>query len=59
LVKADAEYSFTLAYPAPVPLAASARWLAWANHGLQGVVGIVTVAISSMTIYLAALYQAS
>jgi ABC-type nickel/cobalt efflux system permease component RcnA len=28
-----------------VPIAASARWLTWANHGLQGAVGVVTVAI--------------
>jgi hypothetical protein len=34
-----------------VPLAASARWLTWANRSLQGLVGIVTVAIGSMTIY--------
>ena len=34
-----------------VPLAVSARWLTWANRGLQGVVGIVTIAIGGMTIY--------
>jgi hypothetical protein len=34
-----------------VPLAASARWLTWANRGLQAGVGAVTVAIGSMTIY--------
>src|SRR3954462_15297512 len=28
-----------------VPLAASARWFTWANRGLQGVVGLTTVAI--------------
>ena len=28
-----------------VPLAASARWLTWANHGLQATVGLVTIAI--------------
>jgi hypothetical protein len=33
-----------------VPLAVSARWLTWANRGLQGAVGIVTVAIGVMTI---------
>lgn len=34
-----------------VPLAVSARWLTLANRTLQGVVGIVTVAIGAMTIY--------
>jgi hypothetical protein len=33
-----------------VPLAVSARWLTWANRGLQGAVGIVTVAIGVHTI---------
>jgi len=33
-----------------VPLAASARWLTWANRGLQGTVGLVTVAIGIHTI---------
>ena len=33
-----------------VPLALSARWLTWANSGLQGAVGIITVAIGAMTI---------
>ena len=28
-----------------VPLAASARWLTWANRGLQMAVGAVTIAI--------------
>ena len=28
-----------------VPLAASARWLTWANRALQGAVGLVTIAI--------------
>lgn len=28
-----------------VPLAASARWLTWANRSLQGAVGLVTIAI--------------
>ena len=34
-----------------VPLAASARWLSFANRGLQGVVGAVTIGIGAMTIY--------
>jgi ABC-type nickel/cobalt efflux system permease component RcnA len=33
-----------------VPLAVSARWLTWANRGLQGAVGVVTVAIGLRTI---------
>ena len=33
-----------------VPLAVSARWLTWANRGLQGAVGVVTVAIGITTI---------
>jgi hypothetical protein len=33
-----------------VPLAVSARWLTWANRGLQGAVGFVTVAIGIITI---------
>jgi len=33
-----------------VPLAVSARWLTWANSGLQGVVGVITVGIGVMTI---------
>ena len=33
-----------------VPLAVSARWLTWANRGLPGAVGIVTVAIGVHTI---------
>jgi hypothetical protein len=33
-----------------VPLAVSARWLTWANRGLQGAVGVVTIAIGVMTI---------
>jgi hypothetical protein len=32
-----------------VPIAVSARWLTWANHGLQGTVGLVTVAIGVNT----------
>jgi ABC-type nickel/cobalt efflux system permease component RcnA len=38
-----------------VPLVVSARWLTWANRGLQGVVGIVTIAIGGVTIYSTAL----
>jgi cytochrome c biogenesis protein CcdA len=38
-----------------VPLAVSARWLTWANRCLQGVVGVVTLAIGTMTIYSTAL----
>jgi ABC-type nickel/cobalt efflux system permease component RcnA len=33
-----------------VPLAASARWLTVANRGLQGAVGVITIAIGVMTI---------
>jgi hypothetical protein len=33
-----------------VPLAISARWLTWANSGLQGVVGVTTIAIGAKTI---------
>jgi hypothetical protein len=33
-----------------VPLAVSARWLTWANRGLQGAVGVVTIAIGLRTI---------
>jgi hypothetical protein len=33
-----------------VPLAVSARWLTWANSGLQGAVGIVTTAIGLNTV---------
>ncbi|HEX9116037.1 MAG TPA: urease accessory protein [Anaerolineae bacterium] len=33
-----------------VPLALSARWLSWANSGLQGAVGLITVAIGARTI---------
>lgn len=33
-----------------VPLAVSARWLTWANRGLQGAVGAVTIAIGVTTI---------
>jgi len=33
-----------------VPLAVSARWLTWANRGLQGAVGIVTVALGVTTV---------
>jgi ABC-type nickel/cobalt efflux system permease component RcnA len=38
-----------------VPLAVSARWLTWANRGLQGVVGTVTIGIGAMTIYSTAI----
>jgi cytochrome c biogenesis protein CcdA len=40
-----------------VPLAVSARWLTWANRGLQAGVGIVTIVIGGMTIYSTALHQ--
>jgi cytochrome c biogenesis protein CcdA len=33
-----------------VPLAASARWLTFANRGLQGAVGVVTIAVGLSTI---------
>ena len=33
-----------------VPLVVSARWLTWANSGLQASVGIVTIAIGVMTL---------
>jgi hypothetical protein len=33
-----------------VPLAVSARWLTWANRGLQGAVGALTIAIGTMTL---------
>ena len=33
-----------------VPLAVSARWLTWANRGLQGAVGMITVAVGATTI---------
>jgi hypothetical protein len=33
-----------------VPLAVSARWLTWANSGLQGAVGVITIAIGVTTI---------
>jgi cytochrome c biogenesis protein CcdA len=36
-----------------VPLAVSARWLTWANRGLQGGVGAITIGIGAMTIYSA------
>jgi hypothetical protein len=34
-----------------VPLAASARWLTWANRGLQGGVGVITIGIGFIAIY--------
>jgi cytochrome c biogenesis protein CcdA len=33
-----------------VPLAVFARWLTWANRGLQGAVGVVTIGIGVMTV---------
>jgi hypothetical protein len=33
-----------------VPLVVSARWLTWANRGLQGAVGAATIAIGVTTI---------
>jgi hypothetical protein len=33
-----------------VPLVVSARWLTWANSGLQASVGIITIAVGVMTI---------
>jgi cytochrome c biogenesis protein CcdA len=38
-----------------VPLAVSARWLTWANRGLQGAVGVVTIAVGVGTIWGVAL----
>ena len=38
-----------------VPLAASARWLTWANSSLQGAVGTITMGIGAVTIYSTAL----
>ena len=38
-----------------IPLVVSARTLTWANRGLQIVVGVVTVAIGTATIYATAL----
>ena len=38
-----------------VPIAASAKWLTWANRGLQFAVGLVTIGIGAMTIYGTAL----
>jgi hypothetical protein len=34
-----------------VPLAVSARWLTWANRGLQGAVGVITIAVGMGTIW--------
>jgi hypothetical protein len=39
-----------------VPLAVSARWLTWANSGLQGAVGVTTIAIGANTIYTMTVY---
>jgi hypothetical protein len=38
-----------------VPIAISARWLTFANRGLQAAVGIVTIAIGIRTILVTAL----
>jgi ABC-type nickel/cobalt efflux system permease component RcnA len=38
-----------------VPLVLSARWLTWANQGLQGAVGLITIAIGFRTIVETAL----
>lgn len=38
-----------------VPLVVSARWLTWANRGLQAGVSVVTTTIGAMTIYSTAL----
>jgi hypothetical protein len=38
-----------------LPLAISARWLTSANRGLQGAVGVVTIAIGARTIIETAL----
>jgi hypothetical protein len=40
-----------------VPLAVSAQWLTWANRGLQGSVGVITIGIGAMTIYSTMLSQ--
>src|SRR5712671_5643837 len=34
-----------------VPLAVSARWLTWANRGLQGAVGVVTMAVGMLSVW--------
>jgi hypothetical protein len=39
-----------------VPLAVSARRLTWANRGLQGAVGMITIGIGARTIYLTVLW---
>ena len=39
-----------------VPLAVSARWLTSANSGLQGAVGVTTIAIGANTIYNTTIY---
>jgi hypothetical protein len=38
-----------------VPIAISARWLTWANRGLQAAIGLVTMAIGAHTIVTTAL----
>jgi len=40
-----------------VPLAVSARWLTWANRGLQAGVGAITIGIGVTTIYSTVLSQ--
>jgi cytochrome c biogenesis protein CcdA len=40
-----------------VPLAVSARWLTWANSGLQGAVGVITIAIGVTTVVAALLHN--
>jgi len=40
-----------------VPIAISARWLTWANRGLQAAVGLVTMAIGAHTIVATTLAQ--
>ncbi len=36
-----------------VPLAVSARWLTWANRGLQAAVGVITIGVGGGTIWAA------
>jgi hypothetical protein len=40
-----------------VPLAVSARWLTWANRGLQAGIGVITIGIGCVTIYSTVLSQ--
>ena len=46
----DDRHGLRLSTVIAVPLAVSARWLTWANRGLQGAVGAVTIAIGVTTI---------